>query len=82
MLRGAIKSLNTIKFLNFWTPENFGVNYLKFKQKGQTLGYIVKKTPNGIEISEDPDQTAPLGLFAPTYGHYGRQEIHEGMVRM
>ena len=32
----------TVKFLNFWTPENFVVNYLKFKQKCQTLGYFVK----------------------------------------
>ena len=26
----------TVKFLNFWTPENVGVIYLKFKQKRQT----------------------------------------------
>ena len=32
----------TVKFLNFWTPENFAVIYLKFKQRGQTLGYFVK----------------------------------------
>ena len=23
-----------VKFLNFWTPENFAVIYLKFKQRG------------------------------------------------
>ena len=34
---------NTIKFLNFRTPENFVVIYLKCKQKAQTLGYFVKK---------------------------------------
>ena len=28
---------STVKFLNFLTPESFAVNYLKFKQKGQTL---------------------------------------------
>ena len=56
----------TVKFLNFRTPENFAVIYLKFKQKAQTLGYFVKrvfcqKDANGIANSEDPDQTAPLG---------------------
>ena len=35
--------LYTLKFLNFRTPENFAVIYLKFKQRGQTLGYLVKK---------------------------------------
>ena len=33
---------STVKFLNFWTPENFTVICLKFKQRGQTLGYFVK----------------------------------------
>ena len=32
-----------VKFLNFRTPENFAVIYLKFKQRGQILGYVVKK---------------------------------------
>ena len=32
----------TIKFLNFWTLENFAVIYLKLKQRGQTE-YFVKK---------------------------------------
>ena len=32
----------TVKFLNFWMPKNFDVIYLKFKQRGQTLGYFVK----------------------------------------
>ena len=35
--------LCTIKFLNFRTPENFTVIYLKFKKKCQTFGYFVKK---------------------------------------
>ena len=36
-------TLNTIKFLNFGTPEIFAVIYLKFKQRGQALGYSAKK---------------------------------------
>ena len=53
----------TVKFLNFWTPENFAViyMYLKFKQRGQTLRYFVKKDTNVTVNSEDPDQTVPLG---------------------
>ena len=35
--------LPTVKFLNFRTPENFAVIYLKFKKRGQTSGYFVKK---------------------------------------
>ena len=34
---------SSVKFLNFWTPEIFAVIYLKFKQRGQSLGYYVKK---------------------------------------
>ena len=33
----------TVKFLNFRTSENFAVIYLKFKQRGQSLRYFVKK---------------------------------------
>ena len=33
---------STVKFLNFRMPENFGVIYLKFKQRGQSLGYFIK----------------------------------------
>ena len=33
----------TVKFLNFRMPENFAVNYLKFKKRGQSFGYFVKK---------------------------------------
>ena len=32
-----------VKFLNFRTPENFDVIYLKSKRRGKTLGYFVKK---------------------------------------
>ena len=45
---------NTVKFLNFQTPENFAVIYLKFKQRGQTSGNFAKKA-NGIAYSGDPD---------------------------
>ena len=61
MHNGATPSASIVRFLNFRTPENFAVIYLKFKQKAQTLGYFIKKNVNGIANSEDPDQTAPLG---------------------
>ena len=35
--------VSTVKFLNFWTPENFAVIYLKFKHRDKTLRYFVKK---------------------------------------
>ena len=54
------KILTTIKFLNFGTPENFDVIYLRFKQRGQTLGFC-QNGANGIANSEAPNQTAPLG---------------------
>ena len=66
-----VKYLNvvTVKFLNFQTPKNFAVIYLKFKQRP-----FCQNDANGIANSEDPDQTAPLGavcigsaLFAQTY---------------
>ena len=34
---------NTVKLQNFWTPEKFAVIYKKFKQRGQNLGYFIKK---------------------------------------
>ena len=73
----------TVKFLNFLKPENFAVNYLKFKQRSQTLGYFIKKDANGIANSEDPDQTAleeqsdlglhylPRHICQKTLDHYG-----------
>ena len=46
---------------------------LKFKQRGQTLGFFPQKDANRIANSDDPDQTALLGavwsgstLFAQT----------------
>ena len=32
-----------VKFLNFRTPRNFAVIYLKFKQRGQILRYFIQK---------------------------------------
>ena len=49
--------MNTVKFRNLRMLENFAVIYLKLKQKGQTLGYFVKKNAKTIANSEDPDQT-------------------------
>ena len=63
----------TVKFLNFRMPKNFAVIYLKFKHRGQTLGYFVGKMQMEKQ-TEDPDQTAPRGavwswsaLFDQTY---------------
>ena len=39
----TLEMLNTVKFLNFRMPENIVVIYLKFKQRGQILGYFIKK---------------------------------------
>ena len=33
----------TVKFLNFRTTENFALINIKFKQRGQNLGYFIKK---------------------------------------
>ena len=52
----------TVKFLNFWMAEIFAVIYLKFKQRGKFLEYFVTIDPNGMVYSENPYQTAPLGL--------------------
>ena len=60
-LKGRNWLANTVKFLNFGTPENFATIYLKFKQKSQIKGYFVKKYANEIANSVDSDQTAPLG---------------------
>ena len=37
--------MHTVEFLNFEASENFAVIYLKFKQKAQTLGHLIKKIP-------------------------------------
>ena len=49
-----------VNSLNFRTPENFAVIYLKFKQRGQTIWVFLQKDANWIANSEGPDQTAPL----------------------
>ena len=46
----------TVKFLNFWKPENFAVIYLKFKKRGQTFGFICQKDANGKANSGDPEE--------------------------
>ena len=43
------KLASTVKFLNFGTPENFALIYLKLKQRFQTLGYFVKKKKMQME---------------------------------
>ena len=54
--------IETVKFLNFGTPEILAIIYLKFKQiLGQTQRVFCRKDANEIANSEDPDQTAPLG---------------------
>ena len=35
--------MGTVKFQNFQTQENFAVIYLKFKQKAQTLGFLLAR---------------------------------------
>ena len=49
------------KVPKFLDAKNFAVIYLKFKQRGQTVGFFHQKDANGIENSEDPDQTAAQG---------------------
>ena len=50
-----------VKFLNFQTPVNIAVIYLKFKNRGQCEGIFCQSGANGIANREDPDQTDPLG---------------------
>ena len=51
----------TVKLLNFQTPENFAVNYLKFKKTGQTFGYFIKKMQ--MEYQQGWDKYCPAGKF-------------------
>ena len=37
------KTQNAVKFLSFGSPENIALIYLKFKQRGRTLGCFVEK---------------------------------------
>ena len=53
---------DTVKFLNFRTPESFAVNYLKFRQRPNHRVFC-QKDANGIANSEDPEQEqSDLGL--------------------
>ena len=73
--RGMTGKKYTLKFLNFWTPENCNCcNLPKIQEKRSNLMVFRQKEVNGIANSEDSDQTAPLGavrsgsaLFAQTY---------------
>ena len=51
---------DTIKFLNFRTPETC-CNLPKIPTKSPNLRVFSQKDANGIANSEDPDQTAPQG---------------------
>ena len=51
----------TVKFLNFQTPKNFVVIYLKIQTKRPHLRVFCQNDANGMANSVDPDQTAPLG---------------------
>ena len=53
---------STVKFLNFRTPENFCCNLPKIQTKRPNLLIFRLEDANGIANSEDPDQTAPLGV--------------------
>ena len=55
---------NTVKFLNFWMPENcFNLLNIMIQTKRPNLRVFRQKDANGIANSEDPDQTAPLGAI-------------------
>ena len=56
----------TLKILNIQTPKKNAVIILKFVQDGFTKS-MHPKDAAGIANSVDPDQTAPLGLFAQAY---------------
>ena len=58
---GSISEINTVKFINFRTLENFAVIYLKFGQLRPNLRVFCQNDANEIAKSEDPDQTAPIG---------------------
>ena len=54
----SCKYSRTVKFLNFWTLDNFAVIYLKFKQR-VNLRVFHQKDANEIANNADPDQIAP-----------------------
>ena len=52
----------TVKFLNFRTPGKLCCNLPKIQTKRQNLRVFCPKDANGKANSEDPDQTATLGV--------------------
>ena len=56
----TLKRPPTVKFLNFRTPESC-CNLPKIHTKRPKLRVLHQNNANGIENSEDPDQTDPLG---------------------
>ena len=55
------KTLDTLKFLNFGTLENFAVIIIKLEKKRFYHQVMHPKDADSIANSADPDQTAPLG---------------------
>ena len=73
---------STVKFLNFRTPENFAVIYLKFKQMPK-LRVFYQNDANGKANSEDPDQTeqSDLGLHCSPRPRYMSENLGSLRVR-
>ena len=57
----SLTGLDYRKVPKFSDPKKLCCDLPKIKQRGQTLGYFVKKDSNGIANSEYTDQTAPQG---------------------
>ena len=53
--------MNYRKILKFSDTRNFCCNLPKIQTKRQNLRVFRQKDANGLENSEDSDQTAPLG---------------------
>ena len=49
--------LSTVKLIYFGTPENFAVISLKIRIERSFHRVICPKDANGMENSQDPDQT-------------------------
>ena len=56
----SVSRVNTVKFLNFQTSENFAENSLKLKCLRPNHLVICLKDAKTMANSENPDQTAPL----------------------
>ena len=58
VILSKVSQLFTIEFLNFGTPKNFAVIYLKFKQRGQTFFFWIQfKVPFKIISLIDTSQS-------------------------